>query len=1688
MKRIRKSCIFILLALSLMVVPISRSASAEGGQPDLSGQIRMGNQVTYWIHTDGTVAYRGYEFYGEAVAGLTDVLELSRGTTQTLVLDRDRSVWAWGSNFNGELGDSSYIDRYSPVKVAGLSDVAAIAASSYYSMALLSDGTVWAWGSNFYGKSGQANTSLKYPTPVRVGSLTNMTAIAACGQFSLALRQDGTVWSWGYNAAGELGDGTIVAQRSAPEEIQGLSSIQAIACGNSHAVALKEDGTVWTWGDNWNGQLGSADRSADYNRPVQVPSLTGVTAIGAGYFSTIALKNDGTVWTWGYNAKGLGDGSNESRRNPVQVPIVGVEEIHVGKQHTIVRKQDGTLWGWGNGDEGQLVNGSTRGTNLLPAPLLMHADTGIRSVQLSAGLLNPAFSPNKSIYDAEVGNEIASLTVTTGADDDTSLWVNGESVLADSPSGEIPLEVGLNVIRVEAANEAGRQMYSIEVTRAEPVDLSIVSTAADITLSAGTLSPAFAANITNYAVDVDKTVAAITVTVRALAPTATVSVNGQPAQEGQSSATVDLSIGSNAIPYRITSEDGQSATSGTLSVTRHKDRNTALANLSVEGGTIFPAFNKDVHEYYATLEPGVRNFAVHATAESSLATVKTYPTIGNFQQESVEFVRVKPGVNQMIVQVTAESGTSSRYTVNYVAPLANPEDPESLLPGDELRQWASVPGSPYIFMTTRDTNLLLVIDREDFTVVKAVQLGAPVPAFDPISEYRAENSDMDVVGSKLYMTVPGSNQVVVFDTELLSITDTITTTYRPHNLTVKQDKLYYASNNDGVWEYDFATKTERSVTDSFYGKSALALNETGDKLYIGETGTTGSSLHVLDTNDFTELARSESQYFPDRIVLVEGDYVYYGNAKLNADTLVQVGEGYTKKIAGAGQGLLFTTADVWDRSNDDWLFEIPHKEQISSIVRVLEDQGAYWVYTSDGDQLYKYDTFEQFWESAPEHSAPAYEPFGLAFTDTNPAAGQLAGTLSWFGPVNSEFIEWYAGYFLDADDRRIGGPLFEVQKDEVRQDHSYSFAEPVAIPPGAVKIAVYAGNAHGIGKQATTILIQDTIQSGVPVLDANALFVFIDKDVSKGSIGGPVYVIDIWSQDAPAYVAYFLSEDGVRIGPQIAETTDKNNFYIPSGMAIPEGAKQIGFYVRNSFGDSLTNKAIDLWDEPYLHAVDGTFYDADGRRDIFDATVTWKPSMTDPETEYYQVGEFWRSGTIYTPATVLNSGSSSYAKKIAVSSGSEAVMIQTGSGMRISPISEYVTVADNISDEPIVSYPADSSLPVPIVTLADLNSSMERISGKIEWSIPISDNGGPQPPAPSAPTFGAPGNIPVIISNSALATGASLYYLNDAGEKLAGIVETRGNMISTSKSYTLPDSPIPPGAVSIGIFAMSDTAEGHPAIIRIQDSGGEDTPAWPEGSQLKVLDRTQSSVELEWTPVLSQEPVAYLLWQDGVLVAELPGNETRFLMTGLATDTLYQFRVKALTAEDRHLIAGDVNAEVTLLESDAAGASIQMKLDWLAGSDDSPLARLIRSRADDMAVYSLFDSLKITLRKNGGDSGITVQSKHSGIWKADGGPAEGRALVLTGIPSAYTTITIEGSSMLPLSWSIDQVPAAHTLIFGDYNHSGSIDLEDYDIWLQGYRMSKAAASGYEDIAPYDLTRDGIVNNLDFSMWLRELPR
>ena len=233
-----------------------------------------------------------------------------------------------------------------------------IACGLHHSLAIGSDGTLWAWGANGFGQLGLGTADANpHARPARVGTATDWAAVAAGGACSLALRSDGTLWAWGAGSLGQLGTGDQ-SERAVPVRVGTASNWTAVACGpDDHCVALRSDGSLWSWGSNDHGQLGlgTADTSA-HPTPTRLGAASTWVAVSCGDGSTFALQSNGSLWAWGANSLGqLGLGDTADRHAPVRVGRASNwTAVSGGCGFTLALRSSGTLWAWGQNDFGQL--------------------------------------------------------------------------------------------------------------------------------------------------------------------------------------------------------------------------------------------------------------------------------------------------------------------------------------------------------------------------------------------------------------------------------------------------------------------------------------------------------------------------------------------------------------------------------------------------------------------------------------------------------------------------------------------------------------------------------------------------------------------------------------------------------------------------------------------------------------------------------------------------------------------------------------------------------------------------------------------------------------------------------------------------------------------------------------------------------------------------------------------------------------------------------------------------------------------------------------------------------------------------------------------------------------------------------------------------------------------------------------
>jgi alpha-tubulin suppressor-like RCC1 family protein len=416
--------------------------------------------------------------------------KLVSSDTHTVALKADGTVWSWGNNSQGQLGDGTQTNRSSPVQVAGLANILQVVAANRRSFALASNGTVWAWGDNTNGQLGDGTTGNVRLAPVLVAGLSGVKAITTGDDFSanpvqslavksdgtvwkwgqsttlqqitglsnivwvavdnshgIALHSDGSVWTWGKNGYGQLGDGTTV-DRPVPQRLNSISGVANVVTWNNHNFALKADGTVWAWGDNFGSYALGLGSNGNVSSPTQVPGLSAMMAVTTGSYSSLGLKMDGTLWGWGSNGYGqLGMAQPTSCPTPVQITSVNkVKLVGMGQTFSVVVDQNETVWGSGSNSFGQLGNGTTSAFTSY-----VQSFQNFAILPILSRVATPTFSPDGALVAAGARNVTvdcatpgAVIRYTTNGVDPTEF----DTIIP--AGGSVSLPSPLNMLRVIA--------------------------------------------------------------------------------------------------------------------------------------------------------------------------------------------------------------------------------------------------------------------------------------------------------------------------------------------------------------------------------------------------------------------------------------------------------------------------------------------------------------------------------------------------------------------------------------------------------------------------------------------------------------------------------------------------------------------------------------------------------------------------------------------------------------------------------------------------------------------------------------------------------------------------------------------------------------------------------------------------------------------------------------------------------------------------------------------------------------------------------------------------------------------------------------------------------------------------------------------------------------------------------------
>ncbi|MBS4042710.1 MAG: PKD domain-containing protein [Chitinophagaceae bacterium] len=575
---------------------------------------------------------------------------LASGTQHTLAIKSDGSLWAWGLNNFGQLGDGTSANKNTPQQIGNAYNWLSVSAGYYFSIGLKTDGTIWAWGRNDYGQLGNG-TNTNSNVPIQVGSASNWAKLAAGSFHSLAIKTDGTLWAWGANNHGQLGNGTTT-NSNVPIQIGTATNWQSVSGGYQHTMAIKTNGTLWAFGRNEYKSLGNGS-TAGSTTPIQIGISTNWQKVIASGWHTMAIKTDGTLWGWGYNSFGqLGNGTTTNIDNPTQIGSATNWIDVSGDNFKIGLQSNGTLWAWGQNNYGQYGNGTTIAST---SPI-----------------------------------QIGSLT------DWTSIYAGGEFSNGIRDNSSFICSAGRND-QFQLGDGTGTAKSSFVCKKSH---ISSNNDLSNLTISSGSLTPGFVLATTAYSVNVTSSTNTVTVTPTAADTYATLQIrvnNGTYVNinSGAASSALALNFGANPIDIKVTAENG---TTKTYTITVTRSNYTAVTDngfwdqSSTWDGNQIPPSNADVViNANITLAASagvinVNNFTINTgktLTQTSNATLNingtsTYigtakmivPTNGAVRQQvssnPVVFPVAPDGSSTSVPLTISNSGVTTNYTVNTI--------------------------------------------------------------------------------------------------------------------------------------------------------------------------------------------------------------------------------------------------------------------------------------------------------------------------------------------------------------------------------------------------------------------------------------------------------------------------------------------------------------------------------------------------------------------------------------------------------------------------------------------------------------------------------------------------------------------------------------------------------------------------------------------------------------------------------------------------------------------------------------------------------------------------------------------------------------------------------------------------------------------------------------------------------------
>jgi uncharacterized repeat protein (TIGR03803 family) len=675
-------------------VPVQVGAMGEWQiiAPGQAANVAMKADGTLWSWGDnssGQLGYRGH-LLKPVAAQFGPVADAAAGDGHAMILRPDGTLWSFGYNADGQVGQGVTDSAQRPVPRQPLPGTQwlSIAAGGYHQAAVRTDGTLWIWGWNADGQLGDG-TTITRSVPVQVGTGSNWLKVTAGRYHTIALRGDGTLWAWGYNSDGQMGNGVASStDQLLPAQIGTAADWADVVSGGYHILARKQNGTLWAWGYNFSGQLGDGSTTTR-TTPVQIGTNTTWAKISAGGYHTVATRADGTLWAWGYNGLGqLGDGSFTSRTAPVQIaPASSWQDVNAGFYHTIAIRADRTLWSWGYNFNGQLGDGGTTDRNTpfqagtadgwgrafasYSSTLVSSSDGSLWSCgfgprggiglawrdAFTPGLVLPGLAPVQAVTfpppaDTAVGDSIA-LTASSSSGLPVSYLVNGPATL----NGSRVTVTGSGVITLYAwqPGDDYHQSSQMTVRYLNAPEATVTTLAAT---SVGTTTATL-----NGIVNPNGTLTAATFqhgTTSAYGTSTAVSLspaNGSATQNV--SVTLTGLLPGTTYHFRLSAANAGGDTNGASLTFSTISTDATLSGLSVSPGAVYPAFTSTTFNITAGVPNAATSFTVtpvtsHPTA---IVTVNGTPVASGAASGAIPFLGATTTVNLL---VTAGDGTTTQ--------------------------------------------------------------------------------------------------------------------------------------------------------------------------------------------------------------------------------------------------------------------------------------------------------------------------------------------------------------------------------------------------------------------------------------------------------------------------------------------------------------------------------------------------------------------------------------------------------------------------------------------------------------------------------------------------------------------------------------------------------------------------------------------------------------------------------------------------------------------------------------------------------------------------------------------------------------------------------------------------------------------------------------------------------------------